>query len=90
MESVYLIYEGDEWLATDSLVLMGVFTNQKKLWQSARQLIRQRAKANADEPVIIKDFVREELECLKEHLQTYSGSYRFLIKVVEPNVIDEI
>ena len=23
-ESVYLLYEGDEWLSTDSMVLMGI------------------------------------------------------------------
>lgn len=43
-ESVYLLYEGDEWLSTDSLVLMGIFTSDEHLKENAEELIRQRKK----------------------------------------------
>ena len=43
-ESVYLLYEGDEWLSTDSLVLMGIFTSDEHLKTNAEKLIRERAK----------------------------------------------
>lgn len=43
-KNVYLLYEGDEWLSTDSLVLMGIFTSEEKLKENAKKLIRQRAK----------------------------------------------
>lgn len=43
-KNVYLLYEGDEWLSTDSLVLMGIFTSEENLKENARKLIRQRAK----------------------------------------------
>ena len=43
-ESVYLLYEGDEWLSTDSLVLMGIFTSDEYLKINAEKLIRQRQK----------------------------------------------
>lgn len=42
--SVYLLYEGDEWLTTDSLVLMGIFTSPESLKVNAEKLIRQRIK----------------------------------------------
>ncbi len=44
METVYLLYEGDEWLSKDSLVLMGIFTSTELLRTNAEKLIRQRAK----------------------------------------------
>ena len=42
--SVYLLYEGNEWLNTDSLVLMGVFTSERMLRCNALELIKQRGK----------------------------------------------
>lgn len=41
---VILLYEGDEWLSTDSLVLMGIFTSKESFKANAEKLIRQRAK----------------------------------------------
>ena len=42
--SVYLLYEGDEWLSMDSMVLMGIFTSDEYLKVNAEKLIRERAK----------------------------------------------
>lgn len=41
-ETVFLLYEGDEWLSTDSLVLMGIFTTKETLKANAEKLIRER------------------------------------------------
>lgn len=41
---VYLLYEGDEWLSSDSLVLMGIFTSKESFKANAEKLIRQRIK----------------------------------------------
>ncbi len=43
-ESVYLLFEEDEWLSTDSSVLMGIFTSDEQLRVNAEKLIRQRLK----------------------------------------------
>lgn len=43
-KKVYLLYEGDEWLSTDSLVLMGIFTSKQAFKFNAEKLIRQRAR----------------------------------------------
>lgn len=42
--TVYLLYEGDEWLSSDSLVLMGIFTSPESFKANAEKLIRQRIK----------------------------------------------
>lgn len=42
--SVYLLYEGDQYLSSSSLVLMGVFTSQESLKVNAEKLIRQKGK----------------------------------------------
>ena len=41
-----LLYEGDEWLSTDSLVLMGVFTERKPLVKAVCKWIRERLDDN--------------------------------------------
>ena len=43
-KEVTLLYEGDEWLSTDSLVLMGIFTSDESFKANAEKLIRQRVK----------------------------------------------
>lgn len=42
--SVYLLYEGDQYLSSSSLVLMGVFTSPESLKVNAEKLIRQNGK----------------------------------------------
>ncbi len=46
-KSVYLLYEG-EWLSKDSLVLMGIFTTERKLFDAARELIAERGSIHLD------------------------------------------
>lgn len=41
-----LLYEGDEWLSTSSLVLMGVFTERKPLVKAVCKWIRERLDDN--------------------------------------------
>ena len=43
---IYLLYEGDAWLSTSSLVLMGVFEDEYKLNEAAETLIQQHARKN--------------------------------------------
>lgn len=42
-QKVHLLYEGDEWLSTKSLVLIGIFTSEKKMLDSAEPLIHREA-----------------------------------------------
>lgn len=43
------MYEGDEWLSTDSMVLMGIFTSNEYLKDNAEMLIRQRQKQHHED-----------------------------------------
>lgn len=47
-KSVFLLYEGDEWLSRDSMVLMGVFSSEESLRFNAENLIRQRGDEHLD------------------------------------------
>ena len=47
-DSVFLLYEGDEWLSNDSLVLMGVFSSLISLDFYADKLIRERGKEHLE------------------------------------------
>lgn len=40
-QQAIMLYEGDEWLSTSSLVCMGVFTNQRKLQKAIRKHVKQ-------------------------------------------------
>lgn len=42
-KTVYLLYEGDQWLSSDSMVLMGIFTSEEHLKVNAEKLIREHA-----------------------------------------------
>ncbi|GAY28478.1 hypothetical protein PvtlMGM1_1778 [Prevotella sp. MGM1] len=50
-KKVYLLYEGDQWLSTGSLVLMGIFTDIDTLRINSRELIRERAKSHLNDAV---------------------------------------
>lgn len=50
-KTVWLLYEGDEWLSTDSLVLMGVFSSRTKLNKAANMLIRQREREHLKDAI---------------------------------------
>lgn len=43
MTKVWLLYEGDEWLSTGSLVLMAICTSEESFRANAEKLIAERA-----------------------------------------------
>ena len=47
--TVYLLYEGDNWLSRDSLVLMGIFSSEESLYCNAEKLIRERGEEHLKE-----------------------------------------
>lgn len=89
----YMLYEGDEWLSTDSLVCLGVFTRIDKLKSAIYKMSRFYVNIGCfdiDDDCDIKSFcshVRDEV------IET--GQYRglkasFLVKEIELNKLDEI
>ena len=62
-----LLYEADEWLSTDSMVLMGVFTNKRALSKAVRQSINDHLDDNFSEDDFDEDDLREDYEgCRKD------------------------
>lgn len=100
-KSVYLLYEGDEWLSRSSRVLMGVFDSEEDLWNGAYDLIYERidehvdyAEGNifeleegehVDEQEVMADLMNE----LKENWQTQGWVTNYVIKEVELNKLEE-
>lgn len=61
MATVFLLYEGDEYLSAQSIVLMGVFSSKESLKKDAKKLIWQRRKEHLQ---------NEKNNCLKgEHIR---------------------
>ena len=79
---VYLLYEGDAWLSSSSLVLMGVFEDEMKLNEAAGELISERAARNfnsedwCDDDYDLEQFVYDETVHFAETLQTQYGEVR--------------
>ena len=99
MDSVFLLYEGDEWLAQSSMVLMGVFTNQAELKFAARELIEQRAdehldiaKSNYDfdEGTTYEDVVDDIMTELFSRRSTVDWLTNYSIVEVKTNKLEEI
>lgn len=42
--NIYLLYEADAWLSTDSKELIGVFTTEKQLFKAVKSSMRNRFK----------------------------------------------
>ena len=78
---VYVLYEGDAWLSSSSLVPMGIFDNTEDLMVSARELISERY-SDEDE---VEDMMLE----LGNYNQVSGYDVNYLIKVVELNVLEE-
>ena len=78
---VYVLYEGDAWLSSSSLVPMGIFDNTEDLMVSARELISERY-SDEDE---VEDMMLE----LGNYNQISGYDVNYLIKVVELNVLEE-
>lgn len=96
MKTVFLLYEGDAWLSSSSLVLMGVFEDEYKLNEAAETLIQQHARKNfiskdwSDEEYDIEQFVYEETQHFAEGLQTCYGEVRIMAKTANVNELGEI
>ena len=99
---VYLLYECDEWLSKDSMVLMGIFDNDEYLWNGAYDLIYERIDEHVDyaeenifeleegEHVDEQEVMADLMNELKENWQTQSWLTNYLIKEVELNKLEEI
>ena len=93
---VYLLYEGDAWLSTSSLVLMGVFEDEMKLNEAAGELISERATRNFNsedwcgEDYDLEQFVYDETTHFAETLQTQYGEVKFMAKTANMNELGEI
>ena len=92
MKKVYLLYEGDAWLSSDSLVLMGVFSSKYTLYDAAEKLISEHVKDNFDpdeysEYYTEEDFIEDELICLRDRHQTQGGQVNFM---VEEAILDRL
>ena len=97
---VYLLYEGDAWLSSDSLVLMGIFTDKEQLKQGAIQLAEQHIVDLFDlDDGDYEDMTEEEAQNafidsfigeLMNNSQTQGYEVNFDIKAVELNKVEEI
>ena len=89
----YLLYEGDQWLSTDSLELRGVFTRKDKMKKAARKLIAEQAKQHlqdardADIPAYDTEtkVCRGILDELMSEHQTCGWTTRYSIETVTLN-----
>ena len=97
---VYLLYEGDAWLSTDSLVLMGIFSSRKKLEAGARVLAFEHINQLYDkDDCAYEGMTRDEgknacidnvVKELMTDNQTQGYEVNFDIRVAELNKMEEI
>ena len=92
---LHLLYEGDQWLSTSSLVLMGVFTNENDLKSGAEKLIREDANNNYTEEdkqneKSMEDYIEESVYWLMSDRQLLGCYNSFLISDVTPNLYGEV
>lgn len=100
MATVFLLYEGDEWLSSDSLVLLGVFSSEKKLEKGAKTLIWERRKEHlryAREQACKGDIipgVRQLCDDILAYLmcfqQSADGYTRYIIEEAELDKLEAI
>ena len=90
-KSVFLLYEGDEWLSTSSLVLMGVFTSRRKLLAAVRKLVTENvSRYKLYYEVSKRQVVDEVIQEMKENGQTQGRDNNLLFQVADLNVLGEI
>lgn len=89
-KEVFLLYEGDSWLSTDSLVLLGVFTSTERLAGGVQEHVRcnfdvytEDEEAEADEVASL--ICDEFFEC---GMQTQGYINNLCAKSVETNRIE--
>lgn len=94
-KNVFLLYEGDVYLSTDSLVLMGIFTSEKNLRKAVKKLIKERISENFDPteysyPTTKTQFIKEQILDFMELFQTLTGSVKFMARKATLNKLGEI
>lgn len=99
-QTVFLLYEGNAWLSTDSLVLMGVFSSEDLLEKNAKKLIwgkRQehlrweKEQAFEDEKIrSMRDLCANILDDLMRNQHSDYGYTRYLFKEVELDKLEEV
>ena len=96
MNTIFLLFEGDERLSFSSLVLMGVFEDEMKLNVAAETLIQRRAEKNfnsedwCDDDYDLEQFVYDETVHFAETLQTQYGEVKIMAKTATMNELGEI
>lgn len=87
-KNVFLIYEGDQWVSTDSLVLLGVFDDWNRVMDSAMLVVLQQIERKlhnvGDDTNAFMDNAHEDLE--KYHIFA-EGEASVYIKEIELNTL---
>lgn len=87
-KKAYLIYEGDQWVSTDSLVLLGVFDDWNRVMDSAMILVTQQIDRKlhsvGDDTNAFLDNAHEDLE--KYHIFA-EGEASVYIREIELNTL---
>ncbi len=96
-KSVYLLYECDQWLSRDSMVLMGIFTSKEKLFSAAKKLVKQRgkehlrhAKGNDYGYTTQRECIEDILGDLERNGQTQQWKTNYYTVCVELDKLEEI
>ena len=84
MEEVFLVFEGDAWLSTSSLILRGVYENFKDAVDTIMEAMADALMFNEDDDA---KYVRNYLEA---NYQTPCLSTNYIIKYAELNKWEEI
>lgn len=92
MKKVYVLYEGDAWLSSDSLVIAGIFSSEYTLFQAAKKLIIKNVKINFDpddydEHYTKNDYIEDEFIFFKENYQTQGNKVNIMAEKYE---LDEL
>ena len=101
MNIVYLLFEGDQWLTNENLVLMGIFDNENSLFSSALELINNRIDEHCHYAVTCLGFDEDDedlkeivatdiLHELKDNNQTQTWFTNYMIKEVQLNKLEEV
>lgn len=97
-----LLYEANEWLSRDSMVLMGIFTERKALVRAVYKSIRNHLDDNfieddyedcdlrEDYPGCMNDFAHQMYREWKENGQTQNYTVNIFTSEVELNKFEEV
>lgn len=96
-KSVYLLYEADQWLSNNSLVLMGIFSSEENLFSAAEKLARKRgkehlryAKENGYSHTTQGECIEDILSELERNGQTLQWETNYYTERVELDKLEEM